>query len=329
MWILWAGFLLLILALLALDLGVFHKTSHTDSIREALGWSAFWIAIGLSFSGIIYLVYEHHWFGATLLEGADLHAVGGGEAVVQYLTGYLLEKSLSVDNLFVIALIFSTFKVAPEHQHRVLFWGIVGALVFRGLMILGGVWLVHRFTWIFYIFGAYLVYAGIKIFFHKDDDSDPRQHPAVKLARRVLPFADGPHDGHFSRVENGKRVFTELLVVLLVIEVTDVVFAVDSVPAVLAITTDPFIVITSNVFAILGLRSLYFVLAGMLSSFHYLKLALGVLLAYIGVKLMLHSVFKIPTLLSLAVIVALVTAGVVASLVLPGGKEKAAPPPSP
>lgn len=335
MWILWLSFLVLILALLALDLGVFHKKAHIESVREAAGWSAFWIAIGLGFAGVIYLIYEHHWFGAKLLEGADRHAVGGGEAVMQYITGYLLEKSLSVDNLFIIALIFTSFRVPPQHQHRVLFWGIVGALVFRGLMILGGVWLVHRFVWIFYIFGAYLVYAGIKIFFHKEsDDHVSRNHPAVRLARRFLPFAEGPHGGHFLRLEKGRWVLTELFVVLLVIEVTDVAFAVDSVPAVLAITTDPFIVITSNVFAILGLRALYFVLAGMLNTFHYLKLALGVLLAYIGVKLMLHSVFKIPTLVSLGVILGLMTLGVVASLWFqskdPGGEDRrdaSAPPP--
>jgi tellurite resistance protein TerC len=322
MWVLWLAFLVLILALLALDLGVFHKEAHVESIREAAGWSVFWVALGLSFSGVIYLVYEQHWLGATLFEGADHHAVDGSEAAVQYVTGYLLEKSLSIDNLFVIALIFTSFRVPRQHQHRVLFWGIVGALVFRGAMIFGGIWLVNRFVWIFYFFGAYLVYAGIKIFLHKEStDVDPREHLAVRFVRRLLPVAKGPHEGHFTRLENGRRAITELLVVLLVIELTDVMFAVDSVPAVLAITTDPFIVVTSNVFAILGLRALYFVLAGMLNSFRYLKLTLGVLLAYIGVKLMLHSVFKIPTLVSLGVILGLVTIGVVASIVFPSGRE--------
>lgn len=326
MLILWAGFVFLVLALLALDLGVFHKNAHSDSIGQALGWSAFWISLGLAFSGVIYLIYQYHWFGAALQVGQDHHGVGGGEAVIQYLTGYLLEKSLSVDNLFVMALIFRSFQVKRDHQHRVLFWGIVVVLVFRAGMISGGVWLVHHFTWIFYVFGAYLVYAGIKIFVHnEDDDRDPQDHPAVRLVRGFLPMSTAPHGGHFSRIENGRRVFTNLLVVLLVIEISDVVFAVDSVPAVLAITTDPFIVLTSNVFAILGLRSLYFVLAGMLNSFYYLKLALGVLLAFIGVKLILHNWLNIPNLLSLGIIVALVTTGVLLSLWLPGGREKSAP----
>jgi tellurite resistance protein TerC len=311
---LWAGFVLLVLALLALDLGVLHRRPRRESIRQAAAWSVFWISLGLAFAGVIYAVYEHHWLGASLVGAGAAGRPEGTEAVVQYVTGYLLEKSLSIDNLFVIALVFTSFRVSPEHQHRVLFWGIVGALFFRGAMIFGGVWLVRHFTWIFYLFGAYLIFAGAKILVVPGDGTHAAEHWSVRWARRILPVAAGPHDGRFVTRVDGRLAITELVVALLTIELTDVVFAVDSVPAVLAITTEPFVVVTSNVFAILGLRALYFVLAGMLASFRYLRVALAVLLAYIGAKMVLHDVVRIPNLLSLGIILGLVAAGVIASV---------------
>lgn len=315
--LLWVGFVVLVLGLLALDLGVLHRGAHVDSIGRATGWSVFWIGLGLAFSGVIYMVYEGHWLGAALHDGPAGAAAGGWEALVDYLTAYLLEKSLSIDNLFVIALIFASFGVAPEHQHRVLFWGIVGALVLRGAMILGGVWLVRQFEWILYVFGVYLVYAGARIAFAKHSTAGPGGHWSVRLARRILPIASGPHGGRFTTRENGRFHFTELVIVLFTVELTDVVFAVDSVPAVLAITTEPFLVITSNVFAILGLRALYFVLAGMITSFRFLKPALALLLVYVGGKMIAHDHVHIPNLVSLGVILGVVAIGVVASLLFP------------
>jgi tellurite resistance protein TerC len=284
---LWLGFFALVFIMLALDLGVFHRKAHEISLREALGWTTFWVTLGLSFSGIVYLMYEHHWGGAgTHGEGAHLH---GADAMILYLTGYLLEESLSIDNLFVISMLMSSFRVPGKYQHRLLFWGIMGALVFRGAMITGGVWLVNRFTWTFYVFGGFL---GI---------------------RKILPVAKEDHGGRLMARENGKVVFTYLAIALLAIELTDIVFAVDSVPAILAVTTEPFIVITSNVFAILGLRSLYFVLAGMMSKFRYLKTALSILLVIIGAKMLAHDVFHVPNLVSLSLVVGIVGIGVATS----------------
>lgn len=318
---LWIGFFALIIMLLVLDLGVFHRKSHAISIREAMGWTLFWIALGLAFCGPVYLIYEHHWFGASIAPAGGL-VTGGAQAVVRYITAYLLEKSLSVDNIFVISMLFTSFRVPAQHQHRVLFWGIVGALMARGAMIAGGVWLVHSFSWIFYVFGAYLGYAGIKLLVSKHDEegSGPESSWSTRLLRRVLPVASGDHGGRFTTRVDGKFAFTELMLALVAVELTDVVFAVDSIPAVLAITTEPFIVVTSNVFAILGLRSLYFVLADMISRFRYLKLALAGLLIYIGVKMILHTWVKIPNLVSLGVVLGVLVLGVVASL-LAGQRE--------
>ncbi len=313
---LFCGFFLLVLALLALDLGVFHRKAHAISLREAAGWTVFWVTLGVSFSGLIFLIYEHHWFGASCpAEGGE--SVGGGLAVARYLTAYVIEKSLSIDNIFVMSLLFRSFAVPAEHQHRVLFWGIVGALVFRGAMIAGGVWLVSRFSWSFYIFGGYLAFAGIKLLLSKHDHDEPidgGQNRLVRLLQRMLPITDQDHGDRFVAREGGRLVFTRLAVALVAIELTDVVFAVDSIPAVLAISTESFIVVTSNVFAILGLRSLYFVLASMIGRFRYLTYALAALLVFIGGKMIAHSFFKISTGLSLAIVVGLVAAGMLASL---------------
>ena len=255
---LWIGFFAAVLVMLALDLGVFHRESHAVGIREALGWTAVWMALGLAFGGLVYLIYERRWFGATVQAGPGQLTGGGLQAMGQYLTAYLLEKSLSVDNIFVISIIFGSFGVPARHQHRVLFWGILGALVARGAMIAGGVWLVARFTWVFYIFGTYLAGTGIRMLTVKHDPQGegPAESWFTRLMRRLLPMAAGEHDGKFWAREEGRVVFTRLFLALLAVEATDVIFAVDSVPAVLAVSADPFIVVTSNVFAILGLRSL-------------------------------------------------------------------------
>jgi tellurite resistance protein TerC len=318
---LWIGFFVLIIALLALDLGVFHRRSHAIGVREAMGWTLFWIALGLAFCGPVYLIYEHHWFGAAVAPGGDLVS-DGAQAVVRYLTAYLLEKSLSVDNIFVISMLFSSFRVPARHQHRVLFWGIVGALVARGAMIGGGIWLVTRFTWIFYVFGAYLGYAGVKLLLARHEEGEARPSRLGRVIRRVLPVARGDHGGRFTTRVRGRFAFTELMLALIAVELTDVVFALDSIPAVLAITAEPFIVVTSNVFAILGLRALYFVLAEMISRFRYLKLALAGLLIYIGLKMILHSLIKIPNLVSLGVVLGALVLGVVASLAARGPRRR-------
>ena len=308
---LWLGFFTLVFVMLALDLGVFHRKAHEISLREALGWTTFWVSLGLSFSGLVYLMYENHWGGAGTTVTPHLHGV---DAMVLYLTGYLLEEALSVDNLFVISLLMSSMRVPGKYQHRLLFWGILGALVFRGAMIIGGVWLVNRFTWTFYVFGGFLVISGIRMMFAGDDaEPEPEASWFFRVIRKVIPMAKQDHGSRLVARENGKTVFTYLAVALLSIELTDIVFAVDSVPAILAVTTEPFIVITSNVFAILGLRSLYFVLAGMMSKFRYLKTALSILLVIIGAKMLAHDFYHVPNLVSLSVVVGVVGIGVATS----------------
>ena len=304
----WAGFFVLVVVLLALDLGVFHRENHAISVREAAAWTIFWIALGLAFGGAVYVIYEQGWVGA---------APGmGGEALVSYLTAYLLEKSLSIDNIFVISLIFNRFRVPGEYQHRVLFWGIIGAILMRGAVIAGGVWLVSSFDWIFYVFGAWLIYAGIKSL-KADDELDPEQSRVMRLVRRMVPVVKGDHGGaFFTRTRGGRRALTMLALALVAVELTDLIFALDSIPAVLAVTPDPFLIVTSNVFAILGLRALYFVLAGMLDSFRYLKYSLAALLMVVGLKMLLHQVIHIPNGVSFAVIVGIVAAGLIASVVV-------------
>jgi tellurite resistance protein TerC len=308
---LWLGFFALVFIMLALDLGVFHRKAHEISLREALGWTVFWVALGLCFSGIVYLMYEHHWGGAGATTAKHLH---GLDAMVLYLTGYLLEESLSVDNLFVISLLMTSMRVPGKYQHRLLFWGILGALIFRGTMITGGVWLVNRFTWTFYIFGGFLVISGVRMMFAGDDaEPEPETSWFFRAIRKVLPVAKQDHGSRLLAKESGKIVFTYLAIALLAIELTDIVFAVDSVPAILAVTTEPFIVITSNVFAILGLRSMYFVLAGMITKFRYLKTALSILLVVIGGKMLAHDIYQVPNFVSLAVVVGVVGIGVATS----------------
>jgi len=303
--VLWLIFGAVVLVLLALDLGVFHRKNREVSTREALIWTGVWITVGLSFSVAIYFVYENNWFGATIPDDPEHVLSDGARAMLMYLTGYVLEKSLSIDNIFVIAMVFEAFNIEQRYQHRVLYWGILGAIVMRAGMVIGGAWLLTRFTWLFYPFGAYLVFTGVRMLFHKKDDKAPHDRRLVTWVRHWIPVAEGDHHGHFLVRRDGHRMLSILFLVLVVVELTDVVFAVDSVPAILAITTDPFLVLTSNIFAILGLRSLYFVLANMMARFKYLSYSLALILVLIGSKMVLHHVWKVPTLLSLGGILAL------------------------
>lgn len=292
---LWAGFTAFILALLALDLGVFHRKAHAVSVREATFWSAAWILLALLFN-------------------AGLWWLRGPDPALQFLTGYLIEKSLSVDNIFVMALIFSYFAVPAIEQHRVLFWGILGALVLRAIFILAGSALLASFHWIIYLFGAFLIFTGIKMALHRGEEIHPEKNPVLRLVRRLIPVTTG-YEGHSFFVRRaGRLMATPLFLVLAVVESTDLVFAVDSIPAIFAVTNDPFLVYTSNVFAILGLRSLYFVLAGVMAKFVYLKIGLSAVLVFVGVKMTLAEIYKIPSAVSLLVIAALLTISIVASL---------------
>ena len=292
---LWIGFTVFVLAMLALDLGVFHRKSHTVSMREALTWSGVWITLALLFNAGIW-----YWRGS--------------DQGLTFLTGYVVELSLSVDNLFVFLLIFGYFKVPAQYQHKVLFWGILGALVMRAVFIGAGIALIQKFHWIIYVFGAILVISGLKMAFEKDKEVHPEKNPVLRLFRRFMPVTGEYHGSSFFIKREKLWVATPLFIVLLMLETTDLVFAVDSVPAVLAITTDPFIVYTSNVFAILGLRSMFFALAGVMKLFHYLHYGLAAVLVFVGGKMLLAGFYKIPTLASLLVIVGLLAVAVVASL---------------
>jgi tellurite resistance protein TerC len=308
---LWIGFLALIVALLVLDLVVLQRRVPEPTLRQATLWTVGWVSLGLSFSGVVWLLYSGGWEGAAFKGGAT--QLSPGQAVVQYLTGYLLEESLSIDNLFVIAMLFDGFRIDKRNRRRVLFWGIVGAVVMRGVMIAAGVWLVQRFDWIFYVFGGWLALTGLKLFSHSEEEVDAEASLAMRLARRSSRVSLSDHGQHFLVRIDGKLMFTRLAIALLAIELTDVVFALDSIPAVLAITTDPFLVFSSNIFAILGLRSLYFVLQGFMGRFRHLRYALAFILIFIGAKMLLHSVLKIPNLVSLAVILGSVTLSVFTS----------------
>lgn len=309
--LIWIGFLAFILALLALDLGVFHRRDHAVSIKEALAWSVFWIALSLAFNILIFAFYENHWLGVGQEIG---HQLGGREAALQFFTGYLVEKSLSVDNIFVIAMIFAYFNVPLKFQHRVLFWGILGALVLRGLMIAAGAAMIARFSWITYVFGALLIVTAIKLLIVRHDNLEPEKNPLVRLIRRYLPVTEGFHGPRFFVRQDGRWAVTPLGIALAVVESSDVLFAVDSIPAIFAITRDPFLVFTSNVFAILGLRSLYFAVAGILDRFRYLKTSLVFLLAFIGVKMLLAHHHPMPNVVALAVIFGILGVGVAASV---------------
>jgi len=296
--ILWIGFTAFVLAMLVLDLSVFHRRAHDVRMREALIWTGVWIGMALLFNLGVYL-----WFGAR--------------TGLEFLTGYLIEKALSVDNIFVFLIIFSYFRVPGALQHRVLFWGILGALVTRAIFILLGAALLHRFHWVVYIFGAFLVFTGIKLLVQGESEVHPERNPVLRLFARLVPSVSDYRGTRFLVVEAGRRYATPLLAVLVVVETTDLVFAVDSIPAIFAVTRDPFIVYTSNIFAILGLRALFFVLAGTMEKFHYLQVGLGLVLAFVGVKMLLADVYKVPIGISLGVIAALLAGSIIASLLLP------------
>jgi len=316
----YAGFFALVLVFLALDLGVFHREAHEVHMREAVTWTIVWIAVALAFNALVYFAYEQHWLGLGLnvpqLDGSPALEVGGLEAARLFLAGYVVEKSLSMDNVFVIALTFGFFAVPARYQHRVLFWGILGALVMRGLMIWIGAALIHQFSWIIYVFGGFLILTAIKMAVMSTDTIDPEKNVLIRLVRRLYPVTS-QYDGQkfFTRVD-GRRAATPLLLALVMVEFTDLVFAVDSIPAIFAITADPFLVLTSNVFAILGLRALYFCLASLIHQFRYLKPALVAVLFFVGVKMMLvKTPWKIDTAASLAVILGILALGVIASVV--------------
>lgn len=314
----WIGFLGLIFSFLALDLGIFHKKNQEISTKDALFWTIVWISVALLFGIFIHHAYEEGWVH-------NPEQLNGREAVLLYVTGYLIEKSLSLDNIFVIALIFSYFQVPGPYQHRVLFWGILGALFFRGLMIGVGAVLIQQFEWMIYVFGALLMYSAHKMWRSDHEEINPNRNPMLRIIGKFYPVLKQFHgDRFFVRlpVKNRKiYAITPLFVALIVVETTDIVFAVDSIPAIFAVTTDPFLVFTSNIFAILGLRSLYFVLAALLEKFRYLKFSLIFILFFVGVKIMLSRVYHLPTVLSLGVIVLALAIGVMVSLYLTAGEK--------
>jgi tellurite resistance protein TerC len=295
---LWTAFGLLVVALLALDLGVFHRRQHEIRSREAFTWVAFWISLALVFN-----------LGVWLLLGA--------EAGLMFFTGYLIEYSLSVDNIFVFILVLSYFHVPPQYQHRVLFWGILGAIILRAVMILAGIALINAFHWIIYVFGAILIFSGIKMALSGPEKIEPEKNPVLRVVRRLIPISQKYDGARFLTRIDGRLMATPLLVVLIVIEFTDVVFALDSIPAILAISRDPFIVYTSNIFAILGLRSLYFALARMMAKFRFLSYGLAAILVFVGTKMALSEFIHIPIALSLSVIASLLTFAIVGSLLWP------------
>ena len=302
----WIGFIAFVLAMLALDLGVFHRKAHVIHHKEAAIWTGVWVTLAMLFAAGLAVFQSPH-------------------VAVTFITGYVIEESLSVDNIFVIVMIFSYFRVPEKYQHRVLFWGIVGALMMRGLFIGLGTMLLARFHWIIYIFGAMLVITGVRMAFKQDEEFDGESNAVVRGARKLLPFTSA-YDGHrFFTIENGRRLATPLLLVLVLVEFTDLIFAIDSIPAIFAVTSDPFLVFTSNIFAVLGLRSLYFLLANVVYKFHFLKYGLAVILSFVGTKMLLDSVWEAPMLLSLGVIVVVLAASIGLSLAFPQSAVHVAP----
>ncbi len=302
---LWIGFNVFVLAMLALDLGVFHRKAHTISIKEATIWSVVWISLALVFNLGLYFFWDK-------ISPASNYS--NSEAALVFFTGYLIEKSLSVDNIFVFVLIFTFFAVPAMYQHRVLFWGIIGALIMRATLIAVGAALLKEFHWIIYLFGGFLIFTGIRMALHRNEEIHPEKNPLVRLLRRIMPVTEDYEGDKFFIRRAGKLMATPLFLVLLLVESTDLIFAVDSIPAIFAVTNDTFIIYTSNVFAILGLRSLYFLLAGVVDKFYYLKLGLSVVLVFVGIKMMMVDIYKIPVGLSLGVIFTILAISIAASL---------------
>ncbi|HMI06402.1 MAG TPA: TerC family protein [Flavobacterium sp.] len=315
--IVWILFLSAVVFFLALDLGVFNRKPHIISMKEASAWTGIWVTLSFLFSAVIYWLYTTDYIANPT--GLKPHL-----ASVKFITGYLIELSLSVDNIFVIAIIFSSFRIPQKYQHRILFWGILGAIVFRGLMIYFGVLLVNKFSWMTYIFGAFLIFTAAKMLFSKETDEkfDPKQSLAYRVLGKIIPISVHTEKAHFFVKIDAKTFATPLFVALVVIEVMDVLFALDSVPAILAITSDPFIVFSSNIFAILGLRSMYFFLANMLEKFSYLEYSLIAILTFVGVKMLLHEIVEFPEWASLGFIALSLITGVIVSMTMPA-KETA------
>jgi tellurite resistance protein TerC len=305
--LLWGGFIAFVLAMLVIDLGVFHRKAHVVGLREAAIWSAVWVSLAVAFNVGVY-----RWFGA--------------ERGLEFTAGYLIEKALAVDNIFVFFAIFAYFGVPAVYQHRVLFWGILGALVMRAIFIFAGAALLQQFHWLMYVFGVVLLATAVKLLVMSEEGIDPQKNAVYRLFQRVVRSVPEYHGGRFTVVQNGKRFATPLLTVLVLVEWTDLVFAIDSIPAIFAVTSDPFIVFTSNIFAILGLRSMFFLLSGVIGSFHLLKPSLAIVLAFVGVKMLLIDVYKVPIGTSLGVIAALIAAGVIGSLLFPKPKPIAPAP---
>lgn len=323
----YAAFVLLVVFFLALDLGVFNRKAHEVSVKEAVTWTAIWVSCALAFAAAIYFIYEHHWLGfgrgVTVAVGEAPRDLRGTEATGLYLVCWLLEYALSLDNIFVIAIIFRFFAVPARNQHRVLFWGILGALILRGIMIGIGAVMVREFHWVIYLLGGFLIFTGIKMLRHSDEEVHPDANILVRLAKKVFPVTPALHGEKFFIIQDGRRFMTPLLLVLLAVETTDVIFAVDSIPAAFGVTQDAFIIFTSNIFAILGLRSLYFALAAFMGKFEKLKYSLALILVFIGVKMLVPlagSVVPawkgahIPNVWSLGTIAFALVAGVLWSL---------------
>ena len=301
--LLWGIFGTIILVLFALDLGVFHRKSHEVSIKEALIWSGIWLAVAIIFNLLVYL-----WMGK--------------EQAIEFAAGYLVERTLSFDNLFVFLLIFSYFKVPSIHQYKVLFWGIIAALVMRGIFVVAGIELIDKFHWIVYLFGAFLLVSGLKLLLRKDEEPmDIGRNPILRLCKRFLPTTDQYGEGNFTLKIDGKRYVTPLFIVLLIIETSDVLFAFDSVPAILGITLNPFIVYTSNIFSILGLRALYFALAGCMVIFHYLNQGITLILIFIGAKMLVSGFIEVPAIIALGIIVLILAGAIALSLIRPQNKS--------
>ncbi|MBK6398830.1 MAG: TerC family protein [Bacteroidetes bacterium] len=294
----WIGFVVFLALMLAIDLGIFHRKSHTVTFKESLGWTLVWIMLAMMFAAIVYF-----WKGS--------------EKAIEFITGYVIELSLSVDNLFIFILVFSYFHVPQQYQHKILFWGILGALVMRVIFIFAGVALISKFHWIIYVFGAIIIISGIKMLFQKDKKIEPEKNPLIRFVKKMIPVTHEYHgDSFFIKLKNGAWAATPLFIVLVFIEITDLIFAIDSIPAILAITTDTFIVFTSNAFAILGLRSLYFALAGMLNLFRFLHIGLSLVLIFIGLKMVLSDIYKVPIEYALLIVLSILLTSISASLIL-------------
>lgn len=303
----WIIFIFLMLLALALDLGVFNRTPHEIKTKEAAIWTSVWVSVALLFSGIIYLSFEHQWI-------QNPTGLTSSEAVLKYITGYLIELSLSVDNIFVIALIFSSFAIPKKFQHEVLFYGVIGAIVFRALMIIFGVALINNFSWIIYVFGGFLLLTALKMLFSKNEKKDPKDSKIYSWINKFYPLTHEIESDHFFIKKNGIKYATPLFVALIIIELTDIFFAIDSIPAILAITADPFIVFTSNILAIMGLRSMFFLVSGMLDKFQYISYSLVIILAFVGIKMILSHHIHWPEWISLVVIVSALAGGIIASI---------------